>query len=231
MKYMISLRPFGRRLYHLWGRPRSPIRLIKDQDATVLIEFAAGLSFFMVLGFGGAEFINYVTTQTRISQLALTVADNASRSQTGTVLALPQMREIDINDIFKGAELQSSSIDFKLRGKVILSSLEVNGSGNQFIRWQRCFGNGPFTSSFGTPSSSLPSSGMGPSTNKIKAASGTAVMFVEILYNYDPILYASWMSPDTKRMQATAAFQIRDARDLDSGVTNPSPTATVSRCS
>ena len=208
---------------------RNAKRLARNEDGTVLIEFAAGLTFFMLIGFGGVEYMNYITIHTRISQIALTVADNASRSQNGTSLTLPQMRQVDVNDIFKGAELQSQQFKLNEKGKIILSSLEVNSSGSQVIRWQRCFGNGPYSSSFGKEGAT-PSGGMGPAGNKVTAQTGSAVMFVEVIYPYEPFLYGEWMSESSKKIQYTAAFQVRDARDLAAGLTNPSPQAPVQMC-
>lgn len=211
-------------------RRRFSLKKLKQSDeATVLIEFAAGLPFLMCLGFGGAEFVNYTTTHMRLSQIALTVADNASRSQTGTAIAMPQMREVDITDIFKGAELQSGNLQLKKRGKIILSSLEVNSQTKQVIKWQRCFGENTTRSSFGAEGSTT-TNGIGPTANKITANSGSAIMFVEVIYQYQPIVFDQWLSDQTKKLRYTAAFEIRDARDLSAGLTNPSPSVTVNRC-
>ncbi len=206
----------------------NPLR--NANQGTVLMEFAAGLPFFMLIGFGGAEYMNYITTHTAISQLALTVADNASRSQNNTNLASPQMRELDVNDIFKGADIQANKLDFANRGRIVLSSLEQNATNQQYIHWQRCFGKGPYPSSYGTEGQ-IVSGGMGPTGNKVLAPKDSAIMFVQVTYRYKPVMYAEWLSAASRKITYTAAFQIRDSRDLAAGVTNPSPTATKSACS
>ena len=68
---------------------------------------------------------------------------------------------------------------------------------------------------------------MGDAGREVTAASGTAVMFVEIFYDYQPMVGAAWLG--TPRIRATAACNIREGRDL-SQVYNPAPAAAVSSC-
>ncbi len=92
----------------------------------------------------------YLTlANTRISQIGLAAADNASRVAAGASLSLPQIRELDINEVFTGVEEQAEGLDFKKHGRVILSSLERNPEGGQWIHWQRCYGDLNATSSYG----------------------------------------------------------------------------------
>ncbi len=53
---------------------------------------------------------------------------------------------------------------------------------------------------------------MGPKDREVTAAAGTAVMFVEIVYEYQPLAFGKWLGPRTIR--STAAFNIRESRDL-----------------
>ncbi|MES2700001.1 MAG: hypothetical protein V4647_10365 [Pseudomonadota bacterium] len=84
------------------------------------------------------EFI--VTTQ--INQLAVQVADNASRIGDESMLQDRRIYECDIQDLFYGAEVQAGDpMDLYGRGRIIISSLEVvDGTNNQYIHWQRCMG-------------------------------------------------------------------------------------------
>lgn len=218
------------RLAHLRRRVRFAIaRLARDVAATVLIEMAFAIPFLVLVGFGGMEIANLTLTQTRISQIGLNAADNASRIATGSNLALPQIREADINEVFAGVEKQAGKLDFQQHGRIILSSLERNGEGGQWIHWQRCYGDLGVASTYGVAGDGATGTdfpGMGPEGAEVTAVAGTAVMFVEIYYDYQPLLYGKWLGP--RRMHSTAAFNIREARDLTQ-IYNPSGAA-VSSC-
>src|SRR3546814_8106464 len=58
-------------------------RFTRDARATVLIEMAFAIPFLVLVGFGGLEIANLTLTQTRISQIGLNAADNASRLADG----------------------------------------------------------------------------------------------------------------------------------------------------
>jgi hypothetical protein len=202
-----------------------------DDRGVVIIEMAYTLPFLLLLGFGGMEIANLTLANTRISQITLSASDNAARIASGSNLATPQVREVDINEVFTGAHLQSGDLNFQANGRMILSSLETNAEGGQFIRWQRCFGNRTGSPSsygvagVGATGTAFP--GMGPTGREVKAAAGSAVMFIEVYYTYQPLLFGSWLGPQTIR--STAAFTVRESRDL-SQVYNPSPAAPVRNC-
>lgn len=196
-------------------------RLARNARATVLIEMAFCIPLLVLLGFGGLEMANLALVNTRVSQIGLNTADNASRIAAGSNLAQPQVREVDINEVFVGAEKQASGLDLKNRGRIILSSLERNKDDGQWIHWQRCYGTMKVDSAYGpegTGATGTNFKGMGPKDREVTAASGTAVMFVEVIYQYQPLVYGSWLGPRTIR--SAAAYNIREARDL-SGVKSP----------
>lgn len=219
---MKRLKPL--RLRQLFGR-RS------DTRGVAMIEMAFTLPIMVMIGFGGLEIAALTLANTRISQIALTAADNAARIASGSSLAQPQVREIDINEVFTGAQLQSGDLNLQANGRIILSSLEQNAQGGQWIRWQRCFGNRPNSaSSFGTAGTGATGTafaGMGPAGRQVTAAAGSAVMFIEVVYTYQPLLYGQWLG--TQTIRSTAAFTVREPRDF-SQVYNPAPAATVSSC-
>lgn len=190
-------------------------RFARSDRATVLIEMAFCIPLIMLIGFGGLEMANLTLINTRISQIGLNTADNASRIAAGSNLAQPQIREIDINEVFAGAEKQAKNLDLKNHGRIILSSLERNPEGGQWIHWQRCYGTMNVGSAYGpagTGATGTEFKGMGPKDHEVTAAAGTAVMFVEVVYQYQPLLYGKWLGPRTIR--SAAAFNIREARDL-----------------
>lgn len=204
-------------------------RLLEDRSGLALVEFAYSLPLLTAVGLYGAEVANYATVKMRISQTALNLADNASRIGENGVLQDIKIYESDINDIFTGAEYANRDIDLATNGRMILSSLQQNGSGGQWIAWQRCDGSLSYSSSYGVQGdgatgTSFP--GMGPS-EPIKAASGTAVMFVEIAYTYQPLFSEAWI-PGPEVMSAIATFNVRDDRDLSQ--VYPTTGVTASTC-
>src|SRR3546814_7043487 len=130
----------------------------------------------------------------------------------------PQVREVDINEVFAGAERQAAGLDLENNGRIILSSLQRNDDGGQTIKWQRCYGNMEVASAYGvegTGATGTDFKGMGPVGREVTASAGTAIMFVEVTYEYQPLLFGDWLGPRTIR--STAAYNIHAARDL-SGV-------------
>lgn len=212
------------------GLGRFARRLWRDQKALALIEFAYSLPILTMLGMGGVEIANLSITHMRVSQLALSLADNSSRAKQEIVAGVPHMREYDVNEAFKASALQSGGLDVVHNGRLILSSLEVNAQGGQWIHWQRCYGSAKYNSSYGKQGDGVTGTsfpGMGPAGKQVKAESGFAIMFAEVVYDYKPLLFASLVPPQAIRK--TAAMYVRDDRDLTQ-IYNPSPTAPVSSC-
>src|SRR3546814_14387648 len=90
------------------------------------------------------------------------------------------------------SDVCSSDLDFRTHGRIILSSLERNDDGGQWIHWQRCYGDLDVESSYGEAGDGEEGTdfpGMGFEGAEVTAAAGTAVMFVENYYDYQPLLY------------------------------------------
>ena len=104
------------------------------------------------IGLYGIETANLALINLRVSQIALSLADNASRVGTMSTLNTVQLREVDLNDVLQATRLQGAGIKLTTFGRVTLSSLE-NPSGTQNIHWQRCIGlmrGTGYDSSYGT---------------------------------------------------------------------------------
>lgn len=205
-------------------------RLAQDVSAIAMTEFALVLPVILLLGMSGAEMINYATTKMRMSQIALQVADNASRMGVGTTAGPKTISETNINDVFTGAQLQSGSLDLQTNAKIILSDLEIDttnstsSSTKYMIKWQRCFGNKSHSSNYGIAPKNAGNpnnftsqnynnlNGIGPSNQLVTAQSGNATMFVEVYYVYKP-LFTSKFLPGTT-FDETASMAVRDQRDL-----------------
>jgi Flp pilus assembly protein TadG len=207
-------------------------RLRHDGSGVALVEFAFSLPVFMGLGLFGIEVANLAITQMKLSQIALNLADNASRIGTlNSALGAKVINEQQINDVFQAAAIQGGALDVFETGRVVLSSLEVNASGGQTIMWQRCKGKLAETSDYGaegTGASDTSFPGMGPPGDRISASAGTAVMFVELTFTYDPLFGDLFVDPQPLRQEA--AYTVRDARDIGSAPTNNVSAARLSTC-
>lgn len=216
-----SLREFGK-------------RLLRDRKAVILIEFAYALPVLTTLAFSSLEVTNLAIANMRVSQIAMTVADNLSRAKQSVPLGKPQLREVDINDAILGAKIQGGgNLDILEKGRIIVSSLQKTASGStgkQKIFWQRCKGKLRIDSSYGregaTQGTTPNFSGMGTSP-KITAPDASAIIFAEVTYDYEPLV-GEW-ALGTFRIRREAAYFVRDDRDLTK-VYNPSPAATASGC-
>ncbi|MBV7260260.1 TadE/TadG family type IV pilus assembly protein [Erythrobacter crassostreae] len=195
---------------------RRKLRDLKEHTSGVaMVEFAFTAPIFLGLGMLGTETAYFTITHMQISQIAMQVADNASRVGEADVLVNRQVFEDDINQAFIGAEKLGEQNEIFTNGRIILSSLEVNADGGQWIHWQRCRGAKVHDSSFGVEGDGETGTdfdGMGETGKEITASSGTAVMFVEVSYTYTPVTPFEFYG-DTE-IQYTAAFNVRDQRDL-----------------
>ncbi|WP_414902945.1 TadE/TadG family type IV pilus assembly protein [Sphingomonas flavalba] len=205
-------------------------RLRRCESGVALVEFAFSMPIILGMGMYGLEVTNYAMTHMQVSQIALGLADNASRIGQDSALSLTQFRESDVNDTFEAAKKQAGKMDITTHGRIILSSLERNADGGQWIHWQRCIGLRQYDSSYGVEGdgatgTSLP--GMGPATERITAPDKNAVMFVEISYDYQPLISDTLIGKP--KIRYTAAFIVRDERDL-SKIYNPAPEATKATC-
>ena len=205
-------------------------RLARSTKAVSAVELGLAMPFLMGLTLTGVEVVNLALIHVRLNQLAITVADNASRAKQTQVNGAPLFREYDMNQVFRAAALQAEDLDIPNRGRVIVSSLQVNGSGGQWIAWQRCWGKNTWASRYGvenTGQTGTSFAGMGFTDTKMTADPSTAIMFVEVAYNYKPFFLGSLIP--SKVIRKEAALYVRDDRDL-TGIKNPSPTQPQAKC-
>lgn len=204
------------RLRHLRGPVAQTLRrLSASRRGIALTEFAFSLPIMILIMGSGLELANYVITTKRISEVAVMIADNASRIGSQSVINNKPISEAEINDVFIGAELQSAGLNIPENSRIILSSLQQNSDGGQWIKWQRCFGSLARTSSYGEEDEGATGTsfeGMGEPGARVTASSGDAVMVVEIFYQYQRI--TPLMALPVEEMHEVAAFNVRDSRDL-----------------
>ncbi|KPF55419.1 hypothetical protein J2792_000438 [Novosphingobium capsulatum] len=204
-------------------------RLARNTSAVTVVELGVSLPFVMVMALGSMEMVNLGILHVRLNQLAISVADNASRAKQSVVGGAPMFREFDVNQVFTGAALSVEDLNFPVNGRVILSSLETNSSGGQWIHWQRCWGSNKYVSRYGvqgTGSTGTSFAGMGQPT-PITVESPYAMMYVEVAYNYQPLFFGTVFK--TTVIRKDAAMYVRDDRDLTQ-IYNPAPAVTPATC-
>ena len=215
-------------------------RLWRDRGAISAVEFALVAPVLAMAGLGTMELANMATTYTRVNQAATMIADNASRAKQASGSGGAVMREFDVNDLFEAITLQYPGLDMYTSGRVILSSLEQNNAGGQWIHWQRCRGQASWASKYGVQGAGTATgtsfAGMGPTGNLLVADANSAIMFVEVYYQYRPLFF-NMGSSTAPLIYTSRAVYVRDDRDLTggspypgAGLANPSPTASRSTC-
>ena len=202
-------------------------KLGADLSGVSFLEFALILPVLLTLGLFGAEVAYMSIVDMQVSMIATSVADNASRlGQTDNSSVTPTVTEREIASVMTGALTEGGSIDLTGHGRVILSSLEYDADRDrQYISWQRCVGSFDRASDYGGEGygrSGPRLQNMGENGHAVTASSGTAVMFVEVFYEYQPLFGAMYSSGTTFHHEA--AYIIRDDRNLEPGVTGGNST-------
>lgn len=207
-------------------------RLLRSRRAVSAVEFALLAPLMTTMGLGAIEISNMAMTYTRVSQVAIQLADNASRAKQASGPTGGMMREYDVNDAFAQVDTLYPGLKIYTNGRIILSSLERNASGGQWIHWQRC--KGSYTTGVskygtqGTGATGTSFAGMGPTGSVLTADAQSAIMFVEVYYQYQPIFFKIGGAASPTIYRASAMY-VRDDRDLTQ-IYNPAPVATVASC-
>ncbi|MGZ3196228.1 MAG: TadE/TadG family type IV pilus assembly protein [Croceibacterium sp.] len=194
-------------------------RLRACRSGVAMTEFALAAPLLMTVGLWGTEVAWLALTHLRISQVAMQIADNASRVGDTSTLENKKIYESDIDDVFRGSDKEAgTAIDLYNRGRVIISSLEVvpGTQGQQYIHWQRCLGAKQWPSTYGSEGDGLTGpeiTGMGPAGDQVTAYDNQdAVIFVEISYEYHPLFSKIFVG--NTNIHVYGAFNVRDSRDL-----------------
>ena len=198
-------------------------KLLAETSGVAFVEFALAAPLMLSVACYGIELAHFTAVDMKMSEVALTLADNASRiGQTDNVNVTPTVNETDIKEIMRGVQEQAAGYNFETQGKVILSSLERDPlTGRQVIRWQRCYGNLARQSGYGndTNRNGLTGdviTGLGSGPVKITANANSAVMFVEVFYTYKGLFGDLFVANRTLKKEGV--FLVRDNRRLGVGV-------------
>lgn len=139
-----------------------------DQDGVSAIEFALIAPLMVTLYFGGIELSLLMQADRRVTTVAATVGDLASRETTLT--------NSDVNDIFLASRLLLSPLDSDV-ANIVLTSLVSDADGNVTVDWSD--GCNATPRSQGTTVENLPSG--------IIPANGS-VIFAEVDYKFASVI-------------------------------------------
>lgn len=200
-----------------------------DSRGLALIEFALAAPILITLGLTGAEVTNMAIAVMRVNQISTAISDNVARVRDS-------IDEADVNEALLSAKTIGGNINFAANGRVVVSSVEPNGQTGtnvgQFIRWQRCTGTLNTTQSqpkYGTEGKGQADSTlqyMGSATRPIAATAGSALIFVEVTYRYQPLVSASIFGTPTLRSES-----VYNVRERNSQVIGAVANTTASVCS
>jgi len=186
-------------------------RLANDTSGVAFIEFALSLPIMTALIAGGLEAANLAVVHLRCSQIATMVADNTARVRD-------RIDESDVNNIMLGAKLSGDGIKVLERARITVATVEDNASTptdttDQIVTWQRCKGKLNPGATLLTQGQVV-TGGVGRGVNKIAPTPGNPVIFVEIYYDYTPLIpgmSAQLLGADNV-VRYTSAFSVRDRR-------------------
>jgi hypothetical protein len=209
---------------------RFAARIRGCESGLAMLEFALTLPILSTLVLVGLETANLAMAHLRVSNIAMVASDNASRVRDA-------IDEADVVELLTGAKMTGDSIGFRQHGRIILSSIEPNTAGSggattgQYIRWQRCDGAKVVTSNYGAEGTGQNNASLqqvGVAGSQIAASAGTAIMLVEVVYDYQPLVSSTIFGARTIRYES--AFNVRQRTNQALTNTAPTPLASQKRC-
>lgn len=202
----------------LMKKIRSIRALAADNSGVALIEFAfiAPMMGFLIIS--AVELAYLAQIHMRVSEVANTVSDNASRVTRG-------IDEVNIREVFAGANVLGEPMDFEENGRIVLSSLQENGHNGsregQVIDWQRCWGDLNIASLYGEEGKGRDDNslehGMGRTGNEVTSEGTNAVIFAEVSYEYTPLFLHSVVGEKTLRYESAFSVRDRNNRHISNG--------------
>ncbi len=194
-------------------------RFQADVRGLAMIEFAIVAPVLITLGLAGAEVTHMAVAVMRVNQISTAISDNVARVRDS-------INEADVNEALLSAKFIGGGLDFNVNGRVVVSSVEPNGkdapNNGQYIRWQRC--TGALNTTDSQPKYGIQGKGqtdntlqfMGSSTRQIIAGPGSALIFVEVTYKYQPLVSARFFGTPTLRSESVYNVRERNTQVLAS---------------
>jgi hypothetical protein len=206
-------------------------------SGVAMMEFAFALPVVMALGLMGLETANYAMAHLRVSNIAMLTADNASRvresidesdivelftgaKMSGASINFAQNGRIILSDLEPiGAGTNQWIRWQRCDGALSYSNPAANmrprtSAGAAITNGTEIYNTDRTTLNTTNPSSSAATpviTGMGSAATPISSQSGTAVMVVEVVYTYQPIIPNSFLAG--RQIRYESAFNVRQRND------------------
>lgn len=116
-------------------------RFLKDRRGTLAVETAMAIPVLAALVLSGVEVTRYVLLNQKIERASATMADLVSQAET--------LSEADLVNLFNATGFVVEPFDLAADGRVIISSISRSGGSAARVNWQRGFGAGSGSSTFG----------------------------------------------------------------------------------
>ena len=208
-------------------------------SGVAMLEFAFALPVVMALGLMGLETANYAMAHLRVSNIAMLTADNAARvresideSDIVEIFTGAKMSGASINFAANGRIILSDLEPTgggsgnpqwirwqRCDGALNYSNPGANmrprtAAGAPITNGTEIYNADRTTLNTTNPSSDVTSPvifGMGSTSTPIAAQAGTAVMVVEVVYTYQPIIPNSFLAG--RQIRYESAFNVRQRTD------------------
>ncbi|MEG8054395.1 hypothetical protein QP185_16295 [Sphingomonas aerolata] len=184
------------------------------------MEFALALPIFVGLTMVGMETVNLAYASQKVGDVATLTTDQIARIRIG-------ISEGDITESLNGIKDIGSTMGFAANGRIIVSSvqpvLDLDRHGDQ--------SEDPVATLFGRAGGGVVlwrcrrvvgCCGIGPSGRKIAAGPNDEVIFVEVVYAYQPLISNSFLGARTLRSITGMTVRERKVNDVQStGTASP----------
>lgn len=168
--------------------------IFRDSRGSIITETAFLLPVLLILLIAGIEIVRFALLQQKLNRAAVSMADLVAQSETLTAA--------DLNSLFAAVQFVVQPFDTGTQSRVIVSSISASDGNPPIVDWQR-FGAGSAsaTSDLGVEgaNATLPAG--------FEVRSGENVIFAEVVYDYQPLLFTQFMS--ARRVKHQALFRPR----------------------
>lgn len=151
----------------------SAVRLVRDHHGAVAVEMAMTIPVITALLLTGVEVTRYVLLNQKVERASATMADLVSQAES--------LNQAGLNTLFDAASFAVDPFDLPDHGRLIVSSISATSGNPPRVNWQRGFGAGSGSSTFGVEGGNaiLPSG--------FQVRDGESIIVGEAFFDFTPI--------------------------------------------
>jgi len=155
----------------------------KQEEGIAVLEFAIAVPVIVTLLMGTIDLVTYVIAHQRISRAAYTMSNLLTQMDKG-------LKEAQVSDMMLALNRVSDPYDIATNGKATMTAIIGKGPDgvepDYFkVAWQRCYGAGTGSSSYGAENTTVAQSSFPVNTI---VTSSQILIVTEITYNFEPML-------------------------------------------